>query len=1052
MRLDYLKNPSVQQQTMTTHYDIPEAESIEALLALIKLSDVQKIEIDAKATQLVQQVRDARKNDKGIDAFMQEYDLSSEEGVALMCLAEALLRIPDSETADKLLKDKLGSADWDKHAGNSSSWFVNAATWSLMLTGSIYRDDETEGKLKKGLKSLAAKGGGIFIRNAVRQGMKVLGTQFVLGQTIDEALKRAQDTEKLGYLHSYDMLGEAARTEEDAQNYYKAYEQAIHAIGESTQGAGPINGSGLSIKLSALHPRYKMSKREDVLKKLGDRLLKLAILAKKYNIGLTVDAEEADRLELSLEIFEQVYLSNDLNDYIGLGLAVQAYQKRAPYVLDYLADLARRGGRKIMVRLVKGAYWDYEIKNAQTMGYDNYPVFTRKNNTDVSYLACAQKMLTMRDVIFPMFATHNAQTLASIYVLAGDSHDYEFQCLHGMGRPLYDQIVGKENFDRQGINQVCRIYAPVGRHQVLLAYLVRRLLENGANTSFVNRITDENEPIEKIIQDPVARVAKLTQKAHPHIALPPDLYGADRKNSRGMNLSDNAMLRTLQTELTAAMNKQYEARPMIPGAKCQQSAKDVFSPMDSQTIVGKRIDTDLDDCEIALQNATRAFVAWDEAGIEVRADLLKKLADALEQAMPELMALAIVEAGKTVADAVAEVREAVDFCRYYADQALKHLAPITMPGPTGELNRLLLHGRGPFLCISPWNFPLAIFIGQVVAALVAGNTVLAKPAEPTSLIAARAVEIMHEAGFPKDVIQLIPGKGSVIGNKLSADERVKGIMFTGSTEVAKSIQRNLAERAGEIIPFIAETGGQNIMIVDSSALPEQVVADVIDSAFGSAGQRCSALRVLFLQEEVADKIIHMLVGAMKELSVGDTRDIATDVGPVINAGAQAGLQAHIDQMKVEAKLLYQVECAEDILKNGTFISPVAFELNSIDQLKREQFGPVLHVIRYKESEFDNTVDKINSTGYGLTFGAHSRISHVIEALCKKVRVGNIYINRNMIGAVVGVQPFGGEGLSGTGPKAGGPHYLPRLCSEKTISINTTAAGGNATLLSLPEDE
>lgn len=1046
MRLDYLVNPSAQQQAITAHYDVPEAESVETLLSLIKIPDAQKVEIDVKATQLVQQVRGARKNDKGIDAFMQEYDLSSEEGVALMCLAEALLRIPDSETADKLLKDKLGSADWDKHAGNSSSWFVNAATWSLMLTGSIYREDETEGKLKKGLKALAAKGGGLFIRNAVRQGMKVLGKQFVLGQTIDEALKRAQEAEKLGYLHSYDMLGEAARTEEDAQSYYTDYERAIHAIGESTKGAGPISASGLSIKLSALHPRYKMSKREDVLKKLGDRLLKLAILAKHYNMGLTVDAEEADRLELSLEIFERVYLASDLSGYTGLGLAVQAYLKRAPYVLDYLADLARRGGRKIMVRLVKGAYWDYEIKNAQMMGYDNYPVFTRKNNTDVSYLACAQKALGMREFIFPMFATHNAQTLASIYMLAGDSKDYEFQCLHGMGRSLYDQIVGKENFDR-----VCRIYAPVGSHHELLAYLVRRLLENGANTSFVNRITDENEPIEKIIQDPTVRVARLTQKAHPHIPLPPHLYGADRQNSRGINLSNNATLQELQMQLTTALNKSYEARPMIPGAKCQSSPRDVFSPMDNKAIIGQRVDTDLEDCEVALQNATRAFVAWDEAGIEVRADLLKKLADALEHAMPELMALAIVEAGKTVADAVAEVREAVDFCRYYADQALKHLAPLTMPGPTGELNTLLLHGRGPFLCISPWNFPLAIFIGQVVAALVAGNTVLAKPAEPTSLIAARAVEIMHAVGFPKEVIQLLPGKGSIIGNQLSADERVKGIMFTGSTEVAKSIQRNLAERAGGIIPFIAETGGQNIMIVDSSALPEQVVADVIDSAFGSAGQRCSALRVLLVQEEVADKIIQMLIGAMKELTVGDPRDIATDVGPVISAGAQAGLQEHIDKMKVEAKLLYQVECSE-IVSKGTFIAPVAFELTSLEQLKREQFGPVLHVIRYKESQLDETIQAINNTGYGLTFGAHSRINHVIEKLCRQVRVGNVYINRNMIGAVVGVQPFGGEGLSGTGPKAGGPHYLPRLCSEKTISINTTAAGGNATLLSLPEDE
>jgi RHH-type proline utilization regulon transcriptional repressor/proline dehydrogenase/delta 1-pyrroline-5-carboxylate dehydrogenase len=1046
MRIDYLETPSVLQQAITAHYDVPEDESVASLLSIISVSEAQRIEIQAKAAQLVNQVRAARKSDKGIDAFMQEYDLSSEEGVALMCLAEALLRIPDAETADKLLKDKLGSADWDKHAGNSSSWFVNAATWSLMLTGNIYREDETEGKIKRGLKSLAAKGGGVFIRNAVRQGMKILGKQFVLGQTIDEALNRAQDAEKMGYLHSYDMLGEAARTEEDAQHYYLAYEQAIHAIGASTQGAGPVKGSGLSIKLSALHSRYKMAKRQDVLNKLGDRLLKLAVLAKQYNIGLTVDAEEADRLELSLEIFEKTYLSADLENYQGFGLAVQAYQKRAPYVLDFLADLARRGGRKIMVRLVKGAYWDYEIKNAQTMGYDNYPVYTRKNNTDVSYLACAKKLLGMREFIFPQFATHNAQTLSTIYVLAGDNTDYEFQCLHGMGRSLYDQIVGAEN-----LNRICRIYAPVGRHQELLAYLVRRLLENGANTSFVNRITDENEPIEKIIQDPIQRVVKLAHKAHPHIPLPPNLYGADRKNSLGINLSDNQSLQLLKTQLSSALSQQYESKPTVLGAKCQQAPKQVFSPIDNQYFIGKRVEADVDDCDIAIANATHAFVAWDEAGVEVRAELLKKLGDALEQSMPEFMALAIVEAGKTVADAVAEVREAVDFCRYYADQALKHLMPITMPGPTGELNKLVLHGRGPFLCISPWNFPLAIFIGQIVAALVAGNTVIAKPAEHTSLIAAKAVALMYAVGFPENVIQLLPGKGSIIGNKLSADERVKGIMFTGSTEVAKSIQRNLAERDGEIIPFIAETGGQNIMIVDSSALPEQVVADVIDSAFGSAGQRCSALRILFLQEEVADKIIHMLIGAMKELTIGDPRDMATDIGPVIAAGAQAGLQEHIDKMKVEAKLLYQVG-SSDVTAKGTFIGPVAFELNSLEQLKREQFGPVLHILRYKESEFDATIDAINSTGYGLTFGAHSRITHVIEKLCKKVRVGNVYINRNMIGAVVGVQPFGGEGLSGTGPKAGGPHYLPRLCAEKTISINTTAAGGNATLLSLPEDE
>ncbi len=1045
MNLDYLDHPSVQQQAITEHYDVSEQIAVNNLLSQISLTPEQQAKIHAQAFTLVEKVRLARKSDKGIDAFMQEYDLSSEEGIALMCLAEALLRIPDASTADKLLEDKLGGANWEQHLGSSNSLFVNLATWSLALTGKIYRQAEEATILTKACKMLAAKGGGPFIRAAVRQGMKVLGKQFVLGQTIDEALRRAEEAEKLGYLHSYDMLGEAARTEEDALRYYNEYETAIHAIGKATKNAGPVKGSGLSIKLSALHPRYHMSKRQEVLQTLTARLHKLAELAKSYDIGLTVDAEEAARLELSLEVIEKVFLSDTLKNYSGFGLAVQAYQKRAPYVIDYLIDLARRGGKKMMVRLVKGAYWDYEVKLAQTMGYEEYPVYTRKHNTDVAYLACAKKLLNARDHIFPQFATHNARTLASIYVLAGDNEDYEFQCLHGMGRSLYDQIVGPTN-----LNRICRIYAPVGKHQDLLAYLVRRLLENGANSSFVNRITDEHEPIENIIQDPVARVAALDNKRHPHIPLPIDLYGKDRSNSRGVNLADNKTLQELQTKITPALNQHYESRPLVPGALCQQAARPVLSPMDNQHIVGSRIDADIEDCEQAIQNATYAFVEWDEKGVQARAELLRKFGAALEQAMPEFMALAIVEAGKTVADAVAEVREAVDFCYYYADQAEKHLMPIELPGPTGESNQLVLHGRGPFLCISPWNFPLAIFVGQIVAALVAGNTVIAKPAEPTSLIAYKAVTLMHAVGFPQEVIQLLPGRGSVIGNKCAADERVKGIMFTGSTEVAKTIQRTIAAREGEIIPLIAETGGQNIMIVDSSALPEQVVADVIDSAFGSAGQRCSALRILYLQEDVADKIITMLIGAMKELQLGDTRDIATDVGPVINDSARSGLQEHIDRMKREAKLLYQVETSTDLNK-GTFIAPVAFELSSLQQLTREQFGPILHVLRFKEADFEKTIQEINSTGYGLTFGAHSRINKVIDELCKKVRVGNVYINRNMVGAVVGVQPFGGEGLSGTGPKAGGPHYLPRLCAEKTISINTTASGGNATLLSLSED-
>ncbi|MES2203847.1 MAG: bifunctional proline dehydrogenase/L-glutamate gamma-semialdehyde dehydrogenase PutA, partial [Pseudomonadota bacterium] len=668
MQLDFLENPSALQQAMTDHYATSEQEAVSALLSQIILTPDQEKSIHDRAYGLVEKVREARKSDKGIDAFMQEYDLSSEEGIALMCLAEALLRIPDAATADKLLQDKLGTADWEKHSGASESWFVNAATWSLALTGAIYRQDEQENKIKQVFKNLVAKSGAPFIRTAVRQGMKVLGKQFVLGQTIDEALQRAQDTEKMGYLHSYDMLGEAARTEEDALRYYAAYEQAIHAIGKSAQGAGPVKGSGLSIKLSALHPRYQMSKRSEVLITLTARLQKLAELAKSYDMGLTVDAEEAARLEMSLEVIEKVFLSDALKNYSGFGLAVQAYQKRAPFVIDYLIDLARRGGKKIMVRLVKGAYWDYEVKLAQTMGYDNYPVFTRKNNTDVSYLACAQKLLNAREFIFPQFATHNARTLASIYVMAGDNADYEFQCLHGMGRTLYDHIVGPNN-----LNRICRIYAPVGKHQDLLAYLVRRLLENGANSSFVNCITDDNQPIEMIIQDPMVRVTALENKAHPHIHLPINLYGKDRKNSRGVNLADNQTLHDLQQQIAPALKQTYEARPLVPGARCQQTAKPVMSPMDHQHVVGTRIDADIDDCEKAIENATNAFIAWDETGVKARAELLRKFGTALEKAMPEFMALAVVEAGKTVADAVAEVREAVDFCYYYADQADKHL-------------------------------------------------------------------------------------------------------------------------------------------------------------------------------------------------------------------------------------------------------------------------------------------------------------------------------------------------------------------------------------------
>lgn len=1049
MRINFIQHQSPLRQAISDAYRRDEAACINQLLPLANITMQEQQNISKTATHLVEKVRVARKKEKGIEAFMQQYDLSSEEGIALMCLAEALLRVPDSDTVDKLLKDKVGTADWERHLGSSDSWFVNAATWSLMLTGKIYGDKEDPSKkLSNVLKSIAAKGGGeLAIRKAVRQGMKLMGKQFVMGRTISEAIKRAKEAEKIGYTYSYDMLGEAAHTAQDAKKYFDAYVTAIHAIGKVAKNKGPENSPGLSVKLSALHPRYEVAKRDRVMTELVSKLRELALLAKQYNIGLTVDAEEADRLELSLDIIEAVYLDAGLNGYQGFGLAVQAYQKRAPYVLDWLADLARRGGRKIMVRLVKGAYWDYEVKQSQTLGFVSYPVYTRKNNTDVSYLACAKKLLSMRDCIYPQFATHNAHSLSVILEWAGaDKNNFEFQCLHGMGRSLYDQVVGPKNFDIP-----CRIYAPVGQHEDLLAYLVRRLLENGANTSFVNRLTDEKEPIEKIIEDPVARIASLVSKPHPHIPLPSDIYGESRKNSKGIDLSDNNTLKDLSHNLLEHGSQHYSIHPSIPNAKFNSAGKSDTSPNNRSDELGTVVQATEDDCKQALINAQAAFPLWDKLGVEARASLLLKLGDALEAKMPEFMAIAIREAGKTIPDAEAEVREAIDFCRYYAEQAKLNLVTKTLPGPTGELNQLSLHGRGVFLCISPWNFPLAIFIGQVVAALVAGNTVLAKPAEQTSIIAAEAVKLMHEVGFPPEVVQLVPGRGSIIGNTLVANTGIKGIMFTGSTETAKVIQQTLANRDGEIIPFIAETGGQNCMIVDSSALPEQVIVDVVASAFGSAGQRCSALRVLFLQEDVADNMIHMLKGAMAELTVGYSGDLATDVGPVIDNGAREVLQKHYEKMCQEAKLLYQVELS-DQCQNGSFFAPCVFELSSISQLSREVFGPILHIVRYKSKDLAKTVAEINSTGYGLTFGVHSRINHVVEELRQDMHVGNLYVNRNMVGAVVGVQPFGGEGLSGTGPKAGGPNYLPRLCAERTISINTTASGGNATLLSLSEDD
>lgn len=1033
------------RKLLSSTYRMDETTCVDALLQNIRLSNEELKKIEDTARDFVVEVRKQRVGRGGLDAFLYRYDLSSEEGIALMCLAEALLRIPDTKTIDSLIKDKITSADWQANIGKTDSFFVNAATWGLMLTGKVLNQEEENPRhLRNVLKKILSKTSGPIIREAVGYMMKVMGKQFIVGNTINEALDRSTKKEKNGYRFSYDMLGEAARTMADADRYYKAYQRAIDAIGEHAQGRGYISGPGISVKLSALHPRYELAKRDLIFDFMVERLKNLALQAKNYGIGLTVDAEEADRLDLSLDILEAVFSDPSLEDWEGLGLAVQAYQKRAFPLIDWLANLARKYQRRWMIRLVKGAYWDYEIKDSQVKGLENYPVFTRKTNTDVSYLACAQKIIAAKDAFYPMFATHNAQTVAAILYMMGDDRDFEFQCLQGMGRALYDQIVDKDRW-----NIPCRIYAPVGTHEDLLPYLVRRLLENGANTSFVNRIVDDKLPIKEIIADPILKTRELDNKPHPRIPLPRNLYGSERLNSYSYDLSNIAVLHDLDSQLEKWRKHQWHAKPLIAHQDIQDTAEVVYEPSDQRSTVGNVIKAKKQHVEAALVNATTSVKPWDKTPVEQRAKILEAAANLLEKNMPELMALAIREGGKTILDAQAEVREAIDFCRYYAVQARHHLQQQTLPGPTGESNMLQLHGRGVFVCISPWNFPLAIFTGQITAALVTGNAVIAKPSEQTPLIAARAVQLFHEAGIPKEILQLLPGPGSVIGAALIADPRVQGVLFTGSTETARIINQTLANRPGPIVPFIAETGGQNAMIADSSALPEQLVMDVMTSAFYSAGQRCSALRVLFLQEDIADKVIHMLKGAMQELVVGSPHLFRTDIGPIIDSDAKKMLEEHAQHMQEQAKLIYQVDLPEST-KDGTFFAPVAFEITDLKQLKREVFGPVLHVLRYNKDNLDGVINAINETGYGLTLGIHSRIDHIIQHIQSNVKAGNCYVNRNMIGAIVGVQPFGGEGLSGTGPKAGGPHYLTRLCTERTFTINTAASGGNTTLLSLSE--
>lgn len=1000
--------------TLSEHYRCDEEQLVKQLIPQARVDeDVEGIKTLTK--KLVEKVRNARQKASGVDALMHEFSLSSEEGVALMCLAEALLRIPDKATADKLIRDKIAKGDWRSHVGNSPSLFVNAAAWGLVVTGKLVAT-HSESSLASSLSRLIQKGGEPLIRKGVDVAMRLLGKQFVTGETIQQAIKNGEKRFAMGYRYSYDMLGEAAFTEQDAKRYYDDYVASIHAVGAVSRGLGVYKSSGVSVKLSAIHPRYSLAQHKRVIDELYPRLKDLFLLAKQYDIGLNIDAEEADRLELSLDLMDRLIADPDLADFAGIGFVVQAYQKRCPYVIDYLIEKARANHRKLMIRLVKGAYWDSEVKRAQADGAEGYPVFSRKVHTDLNYVVCAKKLLSAQDVIYPQFATHNAQTLSTIYHLAQGKH-FEFQCLHGMGETLYDEVVGSHN-----LNVQCRIYAPVGSYQTLLAYLVRRLLENGANSSFVNQIVDENLSIDDLACDPVAKAQITEGTMHPKIPLPVKLFAEQRQNSKGYDLTDAIHLKTLEAELNQLASRQYRAEPQIAGEKTENlHSRQVHNPANIAEVVGEVIEATENDVAKAFAVAEQFKAEWQNTSPIVRAEALEKMADLMEANMPQLFDLAVREAGKTLNNAIAEVREAVDFCRYYAKEVRQN--------PEGYRNP-----RGIVVAISPWNFPLAIFVGEVSSALVAGNVVLAKPAEQTSLMAYYAVSLFHQAGIPEQALQCLTGSGKVIGSALVSDPRVNGVIFTGSTDTVKNINRNL-QKSAHIVPLIAETGGQNAMIVDSSALGEQVVADILNSAFDSAGQRCSALRVLYLQRDVAEHILTMLKGAMAELKVGRPQNLNTDVGPVIDKVAQERLLNHIDEMKKVAKSCYQVPIDPELSQTGIFVPPTLLEIEHINQLKHEVFGPVLHVIRFDADNLPQVMADINSTGFGLTSGLHSRIDETVNLWLESIYAGNLYVNRNTVGAVVGVQPFGGMGLSGTGPKAGGPLYLQRLVNrcEWTLS-------------------
>jgi len=1030
-----------------------EEKCIENLLHATELTVAERNRLVERARDFVVKSRDESDNQGTMDYFLQEFDLSNKEGVALMCLAESLLRVPDGATADKLISEKIKAGRWSDHKGSSESTFVNASTWGLMLTGEFVDLSDVRGNSDNWFKTFVKKAGEPVVRTAIMQAMRIMGGQYVLGRTIDEAISRGIKENKPGTRFSFDMLGEGARTLADADRYFEAYKKAILEIGKQETKDNCYEANGISVKFSALHPRYEMGHRDVVMDFMVPRIIELAALAKENGLGFTIDAEEADRLDLSLDIFEVLATDQSLQNWDGLGLVVQAYQKRAPYVIDWLTTLGRYLGRKFMVRLVKGAYWDSEIKHAQEAGLSDYPVYTRKPSTDLSYQVCAERLMAARDVFYPQFATHNAYSVSLIVELVKKwdigASEFEFQRLHGMGHLLYDMV--KENTD---VDFNIRVYAPVGAHKDLLPYLVRRLLENGANSSFVNRFMDKDVSVEELMQDTIKMVEEKSPKRHSMIPLPADILSyskrekVDRKNAAGFELTDPLEIDRLNENLS--INYDLKAGPIVSGELKWANIEDVYNPTTSE-VMGKVSIAGDDDIECALNASAKAQKSWNALGGTARAKILNQAADELENKTHYFMSIVANEAGRTLMDGLSEVREAVDFLRYYAGQAIENFEDsILLPGPTGERNELFLQGRGTFLCISPWNFPLAIFLGQVSAALAAGNAVIAKPAEQTPIVAAEAVKILHEAGVPVDVLHLMTGDGATVGAKLVADERIDGVCFTGSTETAKIINRSLAGRDGAIATLIAETGGQNVMIVDSTALPEQVVDDAISSAFQSAGQRCSALRVLYIQDDVADTIIPMLKGGMDCLSLGHPTNLKTDVGPVIDQDARKLLDDHVAYMEKEGTLLHKLDAPVDYA-NGTFFAPRLYEIKSLDQLKKEVFGPVLHVIRYKASKLDDILAQIQNTGFGLTLGVHSRIEESADYIFRNLDVGNTYVNRNIVGAVVGVQPFGGQGLSGTGPKAGGPRYLYRFATEKTLTINTVATGGNTELFAMEEE-